>query len=602
MNAVFASLIKHFDSILYRHYPAVDREERFQIRAMFFIHLGIFFLVGGVLLTSVDSAATVYFIWAVFAFNVVLLLMIPLGGFNVVRVISFVGLWLGTTGLAYGSPFFEHFEVYRMCTHYMALIFISATILRQNKTTYILCGLSVISIWVSYKVRGSLKPIALGPDLDDYVAASGFILVSMIVSNSVISRSARLLKAAREEARISSRRSRELAALRDYLNAIIESMPSVLISVNDKNIVSQWNREAQRVTGISAEEAVGTNLTGLLPHLVPQAAMVSDAIQNQKVVASAPEQVSFKTESDELKGYYSTTVYPFKSSDFVGAVIRMDDVTEQVRIHELLVHSEKMSSVGGLAAGMAHEINNPLGGILQNTAVLKKRLTEHMPANQKAADELHFDFELMQHYLAKRDIIKMIEMITVAGKRAAEIVHNMLSFSRKSKSGKTLVCLHDVVKDTLELAQTEYDLHKNHDFKKIQLNIECTHCPSTLADTARIQQVLLNILRNGAEAMQEANRSGATNRAPAFHIRIYPDAAEKWLSIEIEDNGPGMDESVRKRVFEPFFTTKEVGKGTGLGLSISYFIIVENHGGELEVKSQKGQGTTFIIRLPIQSS
>ncbi|MBN2342129.1 MAG: PAS domain-containing protein [Deltaproteobacteria bacterium] len=528
-------------------------------------------------------------------------------------MISFGGLWLGITGLAYGSPHFEHFEVYRMCTHYMALIFISSTILRKNIDTYILSGLSVISIWVSYTERGTLPAVGLGPDLDDYVASTGFILLSMLVSGTLISRSARLLNSAREEAHISKQQTlalkeanemlqtnqRELTVLRDYLNAIIESMPSVLISVDESHVVSQWNREAQRVTGISAAHAVGRTLAELVPQFIEQDSMVSEAIANNKVVTGEPKQMAATIDGTVVSAYQATTVYPIKSPQLVGAVIRLDDVTDQIHMQELLVHSEKMMSVGGLAAGMAHEINNPLGGILQNAAVLRNRLTEKLPVNTRAAVEAGIDFDLLQDYLQKREITKMIGMITESGKRAAEIVHNMLSFSRKNNSKKVPVRLCDLVKDALELAQTEYDLNKHYDFKKIHLDVECISCPPTLCETSKIQQVLLNIFRNGAEAMHDANRDDGGGRVPAFRIRVEADQQDKWVSVTIEDNGPGIDESVRKRVFEPFFTTKEVGKGTGLGLSISYFIVVENHGGKMEVRSQKGKGTTFIIRLPV---
>jgi len=118
--------------------------------------------------------------------------------------------------------------------------------------------------------------------------------------------------------------------------------------------------------------------------------------------------------------------------------------------------------------------------------------------------------------------------------------------------------------------------------------------PSVSCEAAKIQQVLLNLFRNGAQAMQSAEKEN-----PKFIIRTYHDKKHKMVCLEIEDNGPGMDEDTGKRVFEPFFTTKPVGVGTGLGLSVSYFIIVENHHGEMEVESKPGVGTKFIIRLQI---
>ncbi len=123
--------------------------------------------------------------------------------------------------------------------------------------------------------------------------------------------------------------------------------------------------------------------------------------------------------------------------------------------------------------------------------------------------------------------------------------------------------------------------------------------PDILCEAGKIQQVILNILRNGAEAMQtEAEQE--KGKTPHFVLRLAHEQETGRVRIEIEDNGPGMDEAARKRVFEPFFTTKPVGVGTGLGLSVSYFIITENHGGEMSVESTPGEGTTFIISLPLE--
>ncbi len=117
--------------------------------------------------------------------------------------------------------------------------------------------------------------------------------------------------------------------------------------------------------------------------------------------------------------------------------------------------------------------------------------------------------------------------------------------------------------------------------------------PPAPCEGAKIQQVLLNILRNGAQAMQEAG-----TESPLFIVRTRLEKSRKMVRLEIEDNGPGMDEATRKRVFEPFYTTKPTGEGTGLGLSVSYFIITENHHGEMNVESNPGSGAKFIIRLP----
>ena len=173
---------------------------------------------------------------------------------------------------------------------------------------------------------------------------------------------------------------------------------------------------------------------------------------------------------------------------------------------------------------------------------------------------------------------------------------NILSFARKSDTAVSSHVLEELLDKTAELAATDYDLKKQYDFKQIEIRREYAENPVHVpCEGTKIQQVLLNILRNGAQAMQEAK-----TQAPRFIFRSSYDSEMTTAVLEIEDNGPGMDENTRKRVFEPFFTTKAEGVGTGLGLSISYFIITENHGSEMEVESEPGNETRFIICLALE--
>lgn len=270
----------------------------------------------------------------------------------------------------------------------------------------------------------------------------------------------------------------------------------------------------------------------------------------------------------------------------------MDDVSEKVRMEELMVQSAKMLSVGGLAAGMAHEINNPLAGILQSMQVVRTRIAPDFPANRALSDELGFSMEQLWEYLERRGCLRMLDSIQDSGRRAARIVENMLSFSRKGLGKKLPVDMAALLDRTVELAVNEHELH----FHDIEIVREyASDMPPVSCEESKIQQVFYNLLRNGAQAM-----AAAKTASPRFVLRVTLQG--KMACIEIEDNGPGMPEGRRKRIFEPFFTTKNVGEGTGLGLSVSYFIVVENHGGTLEVDSAPGQGALFIIRLPVENA
>jgi len=291
------------------------------------------------------------------------------------------------------------------------------------------------------------------------------------------------------------------------------------------------------------------------------------------------------------------------SSDFIydngilkGARVVAHDITERKKIEDMMIQTEKMMSVGGLAAGMAHEINNPLAGMMQNAQVIHNRLSRDFPANEKVATELGSSMAVIKRFMEKRGILKQLDSIHQAGGHAAKIIENMLSFARKSNSIKTEHHLNELIDKTLNLSQNDYNLKKKYDFKQIEISKEYSpDIPAVLCEGSKIQQVIFNLIKNASEAMASENLG---NKKSKLILRVYK--KQKMACIEIEDNGPGMDHSARKRIFEPFFTTKNVDQGTGLGLSVSYFIIVDDHGGKIEVESVVGKGTKFIIKLPIK--
>jgi PAS domain S-box-containing protein len=383
----------------------------------------------------------------------------------------------------------------------------------------------------------------------------------------------------------------EMRRLRNYLSNIINSMPSVLVGVDVNGCVTQWNAAAVQASGVKVETAQGQPLDRLLPGLGHLLDKVRQAMRACTVESEAkvPRVVAGETRYEDI------TVYPLVSNGVEGAVIRVDDVTDRVRIEEIMVQSEKMLSVGGLAAGMAHEINNPLGVILQASQNVLRRVSPDLPANVRAAEECGTTLGAVRKYLEYREIATFLEDIRSSGLRAAQIVENMLAFSRKPDAEGSSTDLAELLDRTLLLADSDYDLKKRYDFRQIEIVREYhPDVPLVVCQAGKMQQVFLNILRNGAEAMMETRDSG---RAPRFVLRVLPEGSK--VRVEIEDNGPGLDEATRRRVFEPFFTTKPPGIGTGLGLSVSYFIVTQDHLGTLLVKSQPGVGSSFIIELPV---
>jgi PAS domain S-box-containing protein len=379
----------------------------------------------------------------------------------------------------------------------------------------------------------------------------------------------------------------------ELLRATYESMKEGVLVVADDGRVSHYNNRFTQIW----------SLPEALLHRGVDAELVNHA-RNQLVDPEAFEnRVTEIYQTDELledelrfkdgRIVHRTSCPLIKDGQQAGRAWFFDDVTGKKRMEEMLVQAEKMGSLGGLAAGMAHEINNPLAGIMQNAEVAKRRLVESIPANVAVADQLGINIEDLHRYMEQRKIHPLLDNIREAGDRAARIVRNMLAFSRKSAGQFEPYPIPHLIEDTIELASSEYNLEKSYDFRQIAIHRNFdSQLPDVVCQKAKLQQVFLNILKNSAHALAEG-------RVQTPRIEITTKQRQTMVHIVFQDNGPGFDEAVRRRVFEPFFTTKDVGEGTGLGLSVSYFIVTEDHGGQMMVESEKGQGTRFTVVLPV---
>ena len=216
------------------------------------------------------------------------------------------------------------------------------------------------------------------------------------------------------------------------------------------------------------------------------------------------------------------------------------DVTERRRFEELMTQTEKMTMISGMAAGMAHEINNPLGAILQHAQNIERRVSADIPANVQAAAEVGVSLDLVHAYMQKRGIFDFIGHIRTAGMKASDIITNMLQFSRRSNAGAEHVDLATFVDKVLELAGTDYDMKKKYDFHRIELQrLYAADLPPVPLSVTGMEQVLLNIINNAAQALAGSELS----QQPKITVRTR--VAEGMAVIEIEDNGPGMDVKTR---------------------------------------------------------
>jgi signal transduction histidine kinase len=254
----------------------------------------------------------------------------------------------------------------------------------------------------------------------------------------------------------------------------------------------------------------------------------------------------------------NVSVAPFQlDGERRGTILIIDDVTARMRLEEQLQHSEKMASIGLLAAGVAHEVNTPLAGISSYTQLLLGEMEEADPRN---------------------DLLKKIEKQSF---RAAKIINNLLNFARSGTSEFETLDVNKILQDVLSLVDHQLDA------SRITVRRELgQHLPAVRGNENRLQQVFFNLVLNARDAMP---RGG--------WLTLRTRADEDAVVVEVADTGDGIRKEDIKRIYDPFFTTKGIGRGTGLGLSVSYGILQE-HGGAIFVDSAPGQGTTFQVALP----
>lgn len=380
----------------------------------------------------------------------------------------------------------------------------------------------------------------------------------------------------------------ELEAAFNYIQFIVDSIKSVIIAVDQELNVTHYNKAALYF-------AENSSNAGLLFEKFPKLRFIESSLSEFTRNSINQENLSkiIVNQNGELQ-HYQFSISKIKDEKKVGYVILLDDITERKKIDELMIQTEKMMSVAGLAAGMAHEINNPLGTIVQGCQNILRRTSDAVPKNNEVAQQLGINISVIEAYMKERQVYDIIESMRKATGRASEIIKNMLQFSRRSESKKVKYDIAKLLEETIDLAYNDYDLKKKFDIRNIEIIKEFPpSLPKVKVTVTEIQQVIFNIIQNAAQAMTEEK---SADKKPRIIFRLIQEI--NHIVIEIEDNGPGIPDAIGGRIFEPFFTTKEVGKGTGLGLSVSYMIIKNNHGGQLTFTSKAGKGTTFIIKLP----
>ncbi len=296
------------------------------------------------------------------------------------------------------------------------------------------------------------------------------------------------------------------------------------------------------------------------------------------------------------------------------AITNLEQTLSQLKKTQIqLVHNEKMSSLGQLVAGIAHEINNPVNFVHANLDYVEQysqtllKLIGYQQQYSNYPEEIQQEIDVDELDFIKEDFLKIIQSMKVGTQRIQDIVKSLRIFSRLDEAEIKLVDIHLGIDSTLMILQSRLKAQSSH--PNIEVIKEYGNLPQINCYPGQLNQVFMNILANAIDALHEqiGHRGWAAEDTKKdifkpFKIRIRTKIIDnKWVSIAISDNGPGMTEEVLSKLFDPFFTTKEVGKGTGLGLSISHQIVVEKHRGQLTCNSAPGKGTEFLIVLPINS-
>src|SRR5438552_2255879 len=345
----------------------------------------------------------------------------------------------------------------------------------------------------------------------------------------------------------------EIVRLKDFSENIVESLNIGVLSVDLEGIVESWNTRMEQLFGVSRQESVGRQLNSLLPEeLAREIAARGD---QEQITGIYKQRLQHQGKSLTLN--VSITPLVSKSNERIGRLLLFDDVTQRERMEEQMSQTEKLTSLGLLAAGVAHEVNTPLAVISNYIQMLAKQMPEGDPRQS------------------------IIEKIVKQTFRASEIVNNLLNFSRTGAPETADIDVNRVVEETLSLVA--HPLKASHIQVMKQLG---EPLPAVRGSANKLQQVFLNLFLNARDAMPGGGM-----------LEVRTAAHNGSVEIEVADTGGGIAREHIHRIFDPFFTTKASGRGTGLGLSVSYGIIKE-HAGKIDVRSTPGKGTSFHVEFP----
>ncbi len=356
----------------------------------------------------------------------------------------------------------------------------------------------------------------------------------------------------------------EIEGLKIFLEDIIDSMPSIIIVIDDSKNILLWNKHATIVSNKMKMEVINKKLYSIIPNIEKFDKKINDTIQSRK------EHFALKEFDIFLKDkYQNISFFPVTTIRTNDIVIRIDDIDDEVKTDESMKQMQKMESVGNLAAGIAHDFNNILGSIIGTISLIEFKIQENAISSPN-------------------ELLEDITLLKESSNRAKKLIKQLLSISRKAEPSFTTISLNDILNLTINMCRNSFD-------KSISINFDENTLNAYLyGDEALLEQVFLNIFLNASHAMT-IMRKNKNQIGGVLNISLSED--KNYYCVKTQDNGVGIPEDELNKIFNPFFTTKNKEHGTGLGLSTTLKIIKE-HNGDISVKSKINVGTTFIVKLP----
>ena len=369
----------------------------------------------------------------------------------------------------------------------------------------------------------------------------------------------------------------QLRSSESYIKDILTSMPLMLVGLDKNGFVTHWNKQVEEVSGISSKEALGKTLWEAYPQVTVLPEHVQQSIEENRII--------HLKQSLRSLYHYDITIYPLQEQE-AGVVILVDDVTKQTAAEKLLIHNDKMSFMGELASTMAHDINLPLQAIMMDLRRFQRIISGAGDPQQISGSD--------QAQILNTIIIDM----SAKGEQVATIISNLLAFARSRSGKKQMADIVDVMENTISLANEVVSISDDLPFNQIKLerNFE-KNLPLVPCYITELQQVFLSLFRYACHAL--ALKKDVEGFEPSIKVILSKSYDNLW--IKIQHNGLGLTAEEQMNLFEPFFSGKSTAEDFDAGqrLSFSYYIVTEQHQGNMAVTSDVELGSTIHIQLPI---